>query len=324
MYLLYCYFNERELVPKFLRLGFHDCVGGCDGCIDISNPDNRGLDEPIEAISYIVDKYKGSYSRADIWALATLISADKAVLDARPEGLTFPMTFIGRRDCKDADAKGYGGPQVDMPLPDLTTHELLKFFGKTFGFSSDETVAIMGAHAVAIAHRDNVGFGNIGKEDGWVFDAKEYILNNRYYDVIVGDYGDVVESAITWEQELVHNEGDIPSRYQWYHESADVEERPIMTNSDIALVRDLTYNMSEDENGIPGKVNCFFNRESQKLEMASSADETPPSRRLGSQSHICPVASSTIEKALEYKMDNALFLHDFQKALDKMLRSGYT
>ena len=68
--------SERELIPKFLRLGFHDCVGGCDGCVDLTNRDNTGLKEPIEAIYPIVDKFKESYSRADIWALATLVAAD--------------------------------------------------------------------------------------------------------------------------------------------------------------------------------------------------------------------------------------------------------
>ena len=68
--------SERELIPKFLRLGFHDCVGGCDGCVDLTNRDNTGLKEPIEAIFPIVDKFKESYSRADIWALATLVAAD--------------------------------------------------------------------------------------------------------------------------------------------------------------------------------------------------------------------------------------------------------
>ena len=26
-----------------LRLAFHDCVGGCDGCINVNNHDNAGL-----------------------------------------------------------------------------------------------------------------------------------------------------------------------------------------------------------------------------------------------------------------------------------------
>jgi hypothetical protein len=29
---------DVELGAKFLRLGFHDCVGGCDGCVSNATP----------------------------------------------------------------------------------------------------------------------------------------------------------------------------------------------------------------------------------------------------------------------------------------------
>lgn len=29
-------------IPDFTRTIFHDCVGGCNGCIDIDNPGNAG------------------------------------------------------------------------------------------------------------------------------------------------------------------------------------------------------------------------------------------------------------------------------------------
>ena len=28
--------------PQIVRMAFHDCVGGCDGCLDLKNPSNRG------------------------------------------------------------------------------------------------------------------------------------------------------------------------------------------------------------------------------------------------------------------------------------------
>lgn len=71
-----------DLRPKLLRLGFHDCVGGCDGCIDLHNMDNTGLELPIAALTPIVEKYKShGISRADIWALATLTAADEVGVD---------------------------------------------------------------------------------------------------------------------------------------------------------------------------------------------------------------------------------------------------
>ena len=312
--------SERELIPKFLRLGFHDCVGGCDGCIDMTNPDNQGLQEPIDAIYPIVDKFKASYSRADIWAMATLVSADLAVVDGRPHGYHFLMRYIGRHDCSGADAKGVGGPDITMPTNDLTTHELLAFFAKNFEFDLAETVTVMGVHAVAVAHRENVGFGNIGKEDGWVYKADDYELNNRYYDMLVGD-------DMSWQIELVHNEGDIPSRYQWFQEKKGETERPIMTNTDMGLARDLSAYMNVDEDGNTGAVSCVFKSEEEETNNESGSDSGSGGymreRTLKSKPDVCPVAHDTVEMMLKYREDNELFLIDFEHVLEKMLKSGY-
>ena len=273
----------------------------------MTNPDNQGLQEPIDAIYPIVDMFKASYSRADIWAMATLVSADLAVVDGRPHGYHFLMRYIGRHDCIGADAKGVGGPDVTMPTNDLTTHELLDFFAKNFEFDLAETVTVMGVHAVAVAHRENVGFGNIGKEEGWVYKADDYELNNRYYDMLVGD-------DVSWQIELVHNEGDIPSRYQWFQEKEGETERPIMTNTDMALARDLSGYMNVDEDGNTGAVCCVYKSEQEK---------TNNHRSLQSKPAVCPVAHDTVEMMLNYREDNELFLIDFEHVLEKMLKSGY-
>ena len=325
--------SERELIPKFLRLGFHDCVGGCDGCVDLNNPDNNGLLEPIEEIADIVEAYKEWYSRADVWAMATLVSADKSLVvldddgnlvERRPEGITFPMTHIGRKDCEGADHRGIGGPEVDMPSNDLSTHELLEFFSDEFSFDADETVAIMGAHSVAVAHRENVGFGNLGVEQGWVCLADEYILDNRFYDMLVGDEGDEVNTAPNWELEFVNNteiEGDIPNRYQWANKDKCEEERPIMTNADMALVRDFSDYISTDENGTTGKVNCTFKDENKDEPTRRGLRFEVPAEMAGEVA--CPVASETIDIVMEYKLNNTLFLYDFQSVLGKMVNNGY-
>ncbi len=36
------------LIAMMVRLGFHDCVGGCDGCINLNNADNNGLAIPMD------------------------------------------------------------------------------------------------------------------------------------------------------------------------------------------------------------------------------------------------------------------------------------
>jgi Peroxidase len=64
---------NTALAAKFVRLSFHDCVGGCDGCVDMNDLDNGGLDIPMNALQPIVTKYtqgsaNASLTRADVWA----------------------------------------------------------------------------------------------------------------------------------------------------------------------------------------------------------------------------------------------------------------
>jgi hypothetical protein len=197
---------------------------------------------------------------------------------------------------------------------------LLAFFAKNFEFNLAETVAVMGVHAVAVAHRENVGFGNIGKEDGWVYKADDYELNNRYYDMLVGD-------DMSWQIELVHNEGDIPSRYQWFQEKKGETERPIMTNADMGLARDLSGYMSVDEDGNTGAVSCVYKSEEEETNNESGSDSGSGGymreRTLKSKLAVCPVAHDTVEMMLKYREDNELFLIDFEHVLEKMLKSGY-
>lgn len=254
----------------------------------------------------------GMYSRADVWAMATMVSAEKSLVMLSPDGelidekppgmqhLRFPLTHIGRMDCDGADEKGIGGPDVQMPSNDLSTHELLDFFSERFEFNSNEAVAIMGAHSVAVATRENVGFGNLGVEEGWVCNAEEYLLDNRFYGMLDGD----VEQS--WNLELVDNSalgGGIPNRYQWANDARCETERPIMTNADMALVRDFKDHISTDANGVTGNVSCTFGYAAGKT--------------------ACPLASETFDKVNDYKMDNMLFLEDFEQVLGKMVNNGY-
>ena len=56
--------SNRELIPKLLRLGFHDCVGGiCDGCVDLNDMDNNGLLEAMDGLLPAVEKFKYKFSR---------------------------------------------------------------------------------------------------------------------------------------------------------------------------------------------------------------------------------------------------------------------
>jgi hypothetical protein len=63
-------------------LGFHDCVGGCNGCINFNNPDNNGLKSAADTLKniYTVNKFSGyGVSLADFWALAATVGVSLSV-----------------------------------------------------------------------------------------------------------------------------------------------------------------------------------------------------------------------------------------------------
>jgi len=114
--------RQRRLAAKFIRLGFQDCVGGCNGCVDMQNDDNSGLQIPIDALTFITSFYQDQLTRADIWALAAMTSADDMQRSFRSD---YTFEYYGRETCPDM----LGGPDVAMPSHHLTTTELLDFSG---------------------------------------------------------------------------------------------------------------------------------------------------------------------------------------------------
>ena len=55
---------------RMVRLTFHDCVGGCDGCLNVNDPDNAGLEVRVQhSTPEIIIKTKDSFK--DIMILAS-------------------------------------------------------------------------------------------------------------------------------------------------------------------------------------------------------------------------------------------------------------
>ena len=292
--------SERELLPKIVRLVFHDCVGDrCDGCVNMDNIDNRGLTEPIEGIYPLVQKYSSRLSRADIWAICAIEAASMAV----PGGHHFPLHYIGRQNCSGGDEKGYGGDDHAMCSNNMSNHEMLEFFSTTFGMNDPrEVVAVMGFHSASTANRQNSGFGNEGREDGCVENAEEYILSNKYFQGMMN---------FVWELERVDNTAPVPNRYQWYFDPEGAG--PIMTSSDMSLLFDFEGYIQTDKNGVEGLVMCLTNPEAEFEIEDVDGDSIP----------LCPMAESTKEYVEMYANDNDLFIQDFGPAMNKILNWGY-
>ena len=77
-----------ENFSEVILSGFHDCVGGCNGCIKFNNPDNNGLQPVVDTLNAIY--YNNSFksfgaSRADFWALAASVGLSIAVRNSNSQ-----------------------------------------------------------------------------------------------------------------------------------------------------------------------------------------------------------------------------------------------
>ena len=137
----------------------------CQGCIDIDNPDNAGIERIIDVLSPIVDRHAiEGVSRADIYALAATVGTN--VTQRSNSRVDMKLKWWGRVDCEKTgqpcnDANGNAvtcsakkGPHHEFPNNNMHTHELYTFFLNNFGFNQRDTVAIMGAHTLGVVREE--------------------------------------------------------------------------------------------------------------------------------------------------------------------------
>lgn len=294
---------DKPLGYKFVRLGFHDCVGGCDGCVDLLNPDNKGLEVAITVLEPIVAEFAvNGVTRPDIWTLAALTYADRH--QGRPR-IAFPFKWYGRPTCEtlytvcrnvteeEVPCSATQGPHRALPSSNLDTHGILDYFDKTFGLDAQETVALMGAHTLGKVQRTNSGF--VG--DGW--DSDPSLLDNAYFTGLVGGnstndtLANLVNGIPNWKRVLINNAdldgSTLPNRHQWQ------QGNKVMFNSDISLVRDFQGRIRPN-----GKVRCSFTGR-----------------------NACPAALLTIRHAALYQNNNMLWVEDFRDVFTFVLEFPY-
>jgi len=216
--------DYRPLLANVVRLGFHYCVGagGCDGCIDMSNPSNAGLDLSVD---YLEDKapawLESGLSKADLYALAAMVAANMALGNAGWES-DLSNFEIGRTDCDATEV-------IDEVFPD-SHGSPFAFFEDNFGFTPRETTVIMGAHTLGRAQVGNSGFQNF-----WTQDALE--LGNEFY---------VALERPPWRQIRVPG----GSNFQWDQPPPPGRPgAPLMAlNADMFLIRNVMPNEDGREN----------------------------------------------------------------------------
>mmetsp|Transcript_37550 Transcript_37550/g.106037 ORF Transcript_37550/g.106037 Transcript_37550/m.106037 type:complete len:403 (+) Transcript_37550:107-1315(+) len=318
--------EEPKLGPKMVRLSFHDCVGGCDGCIDLEDGNNWGLEMPISALDPIAKDFASHISRADVWAIAGITANQVLQKDTH---LEFTFDKWGRLDCGPS-ATGTPQPQRELPSPNLDTQDVLDYFKAVFGHTPEETVAIMGAHTLGYAARNQSGFDGAG---GW--DSHPLILDNKYY-------GNLMKHP--WRQVFIDNRDlKTPDRYMWRLADASAGLGPAAGGETIAASsrRHLRHLLSRGQPSAPHRQaegpmdqtpllrdaptpkdqQFMFNTDialakdfSQYLDLESGRVTCD----MVVANDVCPV-SSTAKQAMVYANDIDAFLTDYEAAFKKMI-----
>jgi hypothetical protein len=234
-------FLAAQNLAGVIRLAFHDCVGGCDGCVNLAQPVNRGLEKTIAALDgvYRRHSYAAVLSRADFWAYAGHLGVKLAVANSNAQCFaadchaTDPDVIFrfGRRDCASSPST-----TRQDPIPLSAPQDDTAFFAREFGFSVEETVAIMGSHNLAAARAENSG------HVGTFVPGQANRLNNNYYKLMLRNDWQQVDAA-------GGNRTASPS-WQWNRPGLP-GSAGFMLNTDIGLWKDIQVDST-------GKAACEF------------------------------------------------------------------
>ena len=286
--------REFPFVAGFVRLAFHDCIGkgGCDGCVDVKNPENAGLSRYINALNPLFHiKYSRRMSRADFYALASVVALEKATEKLADKFLGRSQLKFGRKDCSTVPEED---SENHFPSALGNIDDTLSYFAREFGFSPQETVALLGAHTLGRSRIENSGF-----EGRWVRNTTAKgvnpasVLDNEYY----------IEILRPWVQVNITSPFAGTTKVQWQDPNTkpnsvlsrlNPNQLPMLFNSDFCFAIKFTV---IDESGHASCVGC--------------ANPT-------SGPNCCPF-SSTLGLVVKYANNNTLWLGDFTNVFMKMI-----
>jgi len=284
--------DDGDLTGKFLRLTFHDCIGGCNGCVDMANPDNAGLDKPVSALEPIANDFLDrGLTRTDIWMLAGLVATETAI-PPDDRDILFDLQWVGRKTCEqmvDCGVDFGGNPTVCTPMrgPNVRqahasfgTRSIQSFFETEFKFSPQQVTALMGAHSVGRMSRENSGFSG-----RW--DLSSTTFDGGYWIELIG------QPPEFFVEDVINDDlPGIPNRRQWGG-IVSANSRVTMLHTDIALVR----NLEDMKDGI---ANCDFNGP------GACSQDTP-----------------FMPHARRYNEDNRSWLFDFRDVFNILIDHGH-
>lgn len=176
-------------IAKLLRSAFHDCMGGCDGSLNLTNSANRGLEglalELNKAYSFAINSQQNpssfaifnKLSRADFWVL---VEERALAWGIKRSGVIPKVNFnsghfsYGRVSTEPFDLDNYEGT---IPGGVDAWQTMLKDFATGLpAINETDIVALLGLHGTGGAKLNNSGFS--GK---WGPPKDQNIVNNHYF-----------------------------------------------------------------------------------------------------------------------------------------------
>jgi hypothetical protein len=272
--------EDEDNLPGFARLSFHDCVGkSCDGCLNLKDSSNAGLDEYVEALEPVYEKFHKVISRADLWQLAGQVAFVRGGLNKKCDAplhhkcVFFDMEFWwGRKDCHTSP--NYLGDD-DAGDAHGDFHEVHRILYGDFGLNDREIVAVLGAHSLGGAHRHSSGFNYHWQHQHTTFDNQYYknLISLKYFHENVAE--DVEEGERADPNE--------PPKLEFVNE--DIEDQELlMLNTDISLFKKVKAIEAHGE--YTGQLKCPLKH---KHDVYITIDEEPDVVSKCEEAHTAPI-----------------------------------
>merc|ERR1712025_1500530 len=275
----------QSALATMVRLSFHDCVGGCDGCINIENDSNNGLADLVAALDtvYLENGFNETLSRADHWAIMGIWAVQNTIDNANGAGYSIPDLGLdytyGRTDCSTSP---YSAAIENFPAATFNYTNIMDYFASEFNFTALEATALMGAHTLGGANIFDSGYHGI-----WVRNEAG-MFNNRYYSNLIDSDWQLTQRKCTNLNDIDTDDcesDDQVSKWEYFAASVGFN-----LPADVALYKEFICDTD-------GKPDCEFD----DCDLADTA------------SYVQNFADS-----------DTYFVQEFSSVYQKMLSTGYT
>lgn len=249
-----------------LRMAGHDFMdfesgqGGSDGCTDMNEPDNAGLDPCLAVGEFghsLKDIYQGyctQVSLADFIvisaeAVMTVLRNRVSEVEGEALQLNFENNFQFGRTTKTGDAcealwfRAHDH-QIRLPNPEDGCPAVERVFMENLGLDAAGSAALMGVHSIGRARPENSGYDGF-----WSDPENSRLFNNNYYISML---------AKGWK-----SQNNRPGKNQWNRSDRGTVgtegHQEMMLNTDLCLLYrgDDNAEMTSENNNCCAWVDTF-------------------------------------------------------------------